>query len=317
MCLCAYVVQKKITLISFCLSFILLSCSSKVILQETRTLSHYPSASGMEYHNGNYYLIGDDASQVLMLDSSLNMSDSIPLYSFTEKRIPKAIKPDLEAITIVSGNKLLITGSGSLAPQRNMAWLIDPATKQKDSIRLDTFYQRITLNGIRELNIEGITAIPGAIILSNRGHKAYPRNHLVFTRPDFWMRQAQSEITTMLAGSNTDSTLFSGISGLAYSKKGDQLIMTVSTEDTRSSMEDGAIGKSYLWIIRNISSRKNWKAVNPDAIIDLDAADPRFKGHKIESVCITAETSRFLYLVLAADNDDGTSTLFKLVVPAN
>ena len=91
--------------------------------------------------------------------------------------------------------------------------------------------------------------------------------------------------------------------------------MTVSTEDTRNSMDDGAIGKSYLWIIKNITTKKRWKAVNPDKIIDLDAADARFRGQKIESVCITKETNKSLYLTLVADNDDGTSSLFRLVIP--
>ncbi len=317
MCLCAYVV-KKLKFLS--LSLIILStsaCNTKVVLQEIKTLPHYPSASGIEYRDGMYYIIGDDAKQLLILDSSLNSIDSITLYDNPEKRIPKAVKPDLEAMALVPGHKLFITGSGSLAPQRYIGWLIDPIIKQKDSIRLDTFYQRILLNGIRELNIEGMTVIPGAVLLSNRGNKGYPKNHLVFTRPAFWLRQSETEIHTMLAGSNPDSTRFSGVSGLAYAAKTDKLIMTVSTEDTRSSMDDGAIGKSYLWIIRSISSKKTWKAVNPDTIIDLDAADPRFKGHKIESVCITRETKKFLYLLLAADNDDGSSTLFKLVIPNN
>lgn len=293
----------------------LFSCGSKQVLQDVKNLPHYPSASGIEYLNNKVYIIGDDATQVLVLDSSLNITDSISLYSTPAKRIPKAIKPDLEAITALPGNKLLITGSGSLTPARNIAWIIDPVTKQKDSIRLDTFYQRITLNGIKELNIEGATAIPGSIVLSNRGSKGYPKNHLVAIHEKFWQRQTLSGITTILTGVNTDSSLFSGISGLAYARKTDKLLLTVSTEDTRNSMDDGAIGKSYLWVIKNISSKKSWKAVNPDKIINLNAVDARFRGNKIESVCIMKETSKFLYLLLAADNDDGSSTLFKLVIP--
>ena len=100
---------------------------------------------------------------------------------------------------------------------------------------------------------------------------------------------------------------------MAYTKS-DMLVLTVSTEDTRNSLDDGAIGKSYLWIINSISSKKRWKAINPDRIIDLDETDPRFKGHKIESVCILKDTRKELHLLLAADNDNGSSSLFKLVV---
>ncbi len=283
------------------------------MLKEIKKLDHYPSASGIEYFNNQFYVIGDDANELLILDSNLNPIDSINFYSFKEKRIPKKAKADLESITITKDNKLLIVGSGSLSPNRNIAWLIDPATKKKDSIRLDTFYQRLIPNGIREINIEGICAIPGSIILTNRGSKGYPKNHLILTSNDFWTDQANAPISLILVGSSTDSSLFNGVSGLAYSKQSDRLILTVSTEDTRNNMDDGAIGKSYLWIIENITSKKKWKAVNPDKIIDLENIDPKFRGQKIESVCITKETKNFLHLVLAADNDDGSSSLFKLI----
>lgn len=297
----------------FIIIYSLASCGSNSMLKEVVILDHYPSASGIEYFNKQFYIIGDDANNLLVLDSNLNPVDSIPLYSFTEKRIPKKVKADLEAITITSDNKLLVTGSGSSSPARDVAWLIDPVSKQKDSIRLDTFYQRLKANGIKEINIEGITSIPGSIILSNRGSKGYPKNHLVITSRNYWNDQSNAPITVVLAGTSTDSSFFNGVSGIAYAAKSDRLILTVSTEDTRNSMDDGAIGKSYLWIIENISAKKSWKAINPDQVIDLEAIDARFKGQKIESVCVTKETRNFLHVVLAADNDNGSSTIFRLV----
>ena len=53
-------------------------------------------------------------------------------------------------------------------------------------------------------------------------------------------------------------------------------------------------------------------AINPDRIIDLDSLDDRFKGHKIESGCIVSENKNEYQLVLVADDDKGTSTLFKI-----
>lgn len=290
------------------------SCGSNNMLKEIKKLDHYSSASGIEYFRNHYYVIGDDANNLLILDEAFNSKDSIQLYSFSEKRIPKAIKPDLEAITVTKNGTLLIVGSGSLAPTRNTAWIIDPVTKQKDSIRLDIFYQRLKLNGLEEINIEGICSMPGSVVFSNRGSKGYPKNHLIFTNEDFLKDQTNARLIIVPVGSNTDSSFFNGVSGLAYSTKSDRLIITVSTEDTRNNMDDGAIGKSYLWIVKNISSKKGWKAINPVEIIDLEAIDPKFNGQKIESVCITKETTRFLHLVLAADNDNGASSIFRLIV---
>lgn len=261
--------------------------------------------------------MGDDAGHLLILDSNLIITDSIKLYAHQEKRIPKAIKPDLEGITLVrdSGkSRMLLVGSGSLVPYRNIAVLIDPRSKQVDSVRLDVFYQRLLSNGLQELNLEGITTTQGSVILSNRGHKSYPKNYLVFTTNTFWKNQAMAPITVIPVGFNSDSLSFSGVSGICYAPKGDRLLMTVSTEDTRNALEDGAIGKSYLWIVKNISAKRNWKAINPDQVIDLDDLDSRFRGQKIESICVTMETRGYIHLVLAADNDDGSSTLFKLIV---
>lgn len=303
------------TYVSICLyGLIFLSCSNNHLLKEVKKLNDYPSASAIEYVDQKFFIIGDDAKQLLVLDSNFITLDSIPLYTFTEKRIPKAIKPDLESIAITKDKKLLLFGSGSLSPYRNTGWIIDPATKQKDSIRLDTFYRRLKYYGIAEINIEGACSLQGGIVLSNRGHKSYRRNILVFTNDHFWDHQATASITTIRMGVNSDTSVFNGISGMAYAATSDRLIMTVSTENTSSAFEDGAIGKSYLWIVNNISSKKRWKSINPNQIIDLDAIDSRFKNQKIESVCVIKETKHFLHLVLAADNDDGSSSLFKILV---
>lgn len=291
------------------------SCKSdNSVLTNVIHFPAYPSASGIEYYNNKFFIIGDDATQLLILDSNLTTSDSMRLYDGIEKKLPKEIKSDLESASLTDDNRLLILGSGSKAPYRFKGWLIDPNKKSKDSLQLDTFYQRLALNGIKELNIEGATAIPGHFVLSSRGNKGYRKNHLIITDNRFWEKQSQCNINTMLSGINTDSSTFSGISGMAFSGKSDLLILSVSTEDTHNTIDDGAIGKSYLWFISNFSSKRRWKAVNPTKVIDLSTIDPRFKGQKIESVCITKETSDFLHLVLAADNDNGSSTLFKVII---
>ena len=69
-----------------------------------------------------------------------------------------------------------------------------------------------------------------------------------------WTNDSSFQISIIPFEVQKDTASFKGISGLCYAKESDQLIMTVSTEDTRNSYDDGAIGKSYLWIINNISN---------------------------------------------------------------
>jgi hypothetical protein len=310
--------KNYLTIFCLCVPAIF-ACNKKppATLIEIVRLSDYPSASAIEFLNKHLYIIGDDATQLLILDTSLKPRDSIALYPYSTRRLEKATKPDLESMTVVrieQRNKLLVLGSGSLSPYRNVAWVIDPFRKTADSIRLDSFYARLLKLGLKEINIEGMTSIPGAILLANRGHKNYPVNFLVVASPGFWKSPSSSEITLIRMGINKDSALFQGVSGMCYASKSDRLILSVSTEDTRTSYEDGKIGKSYLWIVKNISSKKEWSGINPDQIIDLEAIDSRIRGQKLESVCVTEETRTHMQLALVADNDDGTSTIFRMVI---
>ena len=298
-------------------SFFLSACTSDFTFNNTKTLTGYPSGSGIACLNNRVYLIGDDADHLLIMDTAFNAIDTIKVFETQEKRIPKDLKPDLEAATIIPWKrspKILLVGSGSLSPYRNSAWLIDPSSKEKIQIDLKPFYTRLKAEGIDALNIEGITAIPGGMVLSSRGNKSFLANYLIFTAKEFWNNQDSAALKIIKAGTNTDTASFSGISGLEYSKASDQLLLTVSTENTSSATEDGAIGKSYLWIINNISAKKSMIAINPSKIIDLEALDGRFKGHKIESVCIISENKKEMQLAMVADDDKGTSILFRVTL---
>lgn len=303
----------------FFIFFLLLlnfSCRQPLSVEKINELKNYSSGSAMAFYNNQIYLMGDDMNYLLITDTSLNSLDSLQLESGLG-RIPKSTKQDIEAAATLRLRKssyLLLLGSGSIYPYRNKGWLIDLRTKQKTFINLDTFYKRILASGIEQLNIEGVASIPGSMVLANRGNKSVPKNYLIFTSPEFWNKQGSAEIRVMKLGSNEDTASFNGVSGIEYSYKSDCLILTVSTENTYSTQTDGVIGKSYLWLINNISSKKRLAAVNPNRIIDLQVLDDRFRGHKIESVCIVSENKLEYDLVLVADNDEGTSILFRIKV---
>lgn len=297
--------------------FFMTGCTPDFSFNTTKILNDYPSGSGLAFLRNRIYLIGDDVSYLLITDTAFNVNDNIKLFESQEKKISKELKQDLEGATVVFINrspKILLVGSGSLSPYRNTGWLIDPTTKQKIQIDLKPFYNRLKSGGIDAINIEGITAISAGMVLANRGNKSFAANYLIFTANEFWNNQDSSQIKICKVGTNTDTTSFTGVSGLEYSKLSDKLLLTVSTENTNNAIQDGTIGKSYLWIINNISVKKNMIAINPNTIIDLEALDERFKGHKIESVCIISENKKQMQLVLVADDDKGTSDLFKITL---
>jgi hypothetical protein len=296
---------------------LLLNCCTQTDKQiQVKLLQNYPSASGIEYFNNSFYIIGDDAKSLLILDEGMNFKDSIQLYDLNAYRFPKSTKPDLESITVFhTGNEyqLLIFGSGSLAPYRNGGWLIDIKTKTTDSFRLDSlFHSLVSSGGLPEVNIEGLCALENGILFVNRGHLAYPENNLLFVDSPNYSDLNNAVIHKIkLERRATDTSVFSGVSGLAYSAKTDRLFLTLSTELTESSYKDGAIGKSYLWIINDLSKKLNAQKLMADKIIDLEKTEGKFKDQKIESVCLIAERKNKIELAMVADNDNGTSTVFK------
>ena len=273
----------------------------------------YPSASAIEYFDEKLYVVGDDATNLLVLDTSLNIIDSIPLLSYPGKRIPKDTKPDLEASALNADN-LFLFGSGSLSPYRNFAWRHNLKTKDNDSINLEPLFLKVKDLGIEQINIEGACFVSGKLILVNRGNKGYPHNHFIITDEKSWTSDSSFQISIANFEDQKDTASFKGISGLCYAKESDQLIMTASTEDTRNAYDDGTIGKSYLWIINNISNKLDNITLGPDKIIDLEKIDPRFKKQKVESATVIDETNELIHIVLVADNDDGSSTIFKLSI---
>ncbi len=296
----------------------LFSCRGKELkLIQIKRLVDFPSGSGLAFYDDKIYIAGDDASFIMKTDSDFNVRDSIVVFPMLQKRIPKETKADIESIAIFNKNEepyFFLTGSGSLSPYRDSCLIINTHTTEKTIYSLDTFYNRLRIDGIRDLNIEGAVSIPAGIVLASRGNKGFPRNYLIFTTHRFWESQGTSAIRMVKAGTNPDTSFFSGISGLEYSAKTDKLLLTVSTENTANSYEDGSIGKSYLWIINDISSKRRLSAINPDRIIDLEQMDIRFKGEKIESVCILSEDKNEMHLVLVADDDKGGTVLFKVVL---
>jgi len=305
----------KLLCVCFSLSMAI-SCRQSAGVERINELKEYSSGSGISFFDEKIYLMGDDMSYVLITDTSFAPVDSIELQPGFN-RIPKNIKPDMEGSSILRIKKspfLLLLGSGSIFPYRSKGWLVNLRNEEKASIDLEPFYKRLEVNGIKALNIEGATAIPGGMVLANRGNKSIPKNYLIFTSAEFWQNQQTADLRIMKLGANNDTASFSGVSGLDYSYKSDRLFLTVSTENTYGTQTDGTIGKSYLWMIDNISSKKRMAAINPSRIIDLEDLDDRFKGHKIESVCILSENKSEYHLALVADDDKGTSILFKIKV---
>jgi hypothetical protein len=287
--------------------------TSKIKLIKSAHISYFPSGSAVELFNDVLYIVGDDASEILLLDKNynpLNVEDK-PVI----KRISKDEKIDLEASTIIQKEGkpfLLMVGSGSKENREKVVMLPLPYSKNSLSDTTDNsaFIKLLKEKGIEDVNIEGVASTKQAIIFANRANIKNAINHLIFTASSFQDPATSSSITIRKL-ILPDKNIVTGISGLAYDSINDVLLFTASTEETANAYDDGKIGDSYVGYIKNISTQ-NKEEIMPDGFISLPKSNKLFKGEKIESVCIESVTGNTYTLHLVSDNDKGATGLFKI-----
>lgn len=279
-------------------------------------LSDFPSGSSINYHNGKFYLIGDDANDILILDRDYQKADSIRLFDYPDKRIPKKKKVDFESsslITLEGRDYLLVKGSASRKKRMKLMLIsLDKEGESLEEFPYEEFAMRLNTNGIHEINIEGSTLIGNRLVLANRGNEVNPINHLVITESNFWQRQHEASISVSEVTLSITGPSFLGISELCYVESKDLLFLTFSSELTNNSYNDGLIGDSYLGWIDNASCKINVPNLQVNGMIDLTDVSEEFKGEKIEGICVERVEGEEYTLHLISDNDQGQSKLFKV-----
>ena len=270
----------------------------------SKTADNYPSGSTISYLDGSFYVMGDDAAEILVLNDALDETGRIGMFSKGEEaRLPKASKADIEASVVVkrdNQSSILFLGSGSLSPYRDSAFLFDPATRAVKRTDMTAFYDQLRAE-FGNLNIEAATSLNEDILLGIRANKNFPDNYLVLARPAEDSYRFTHKIKVQLAVDHA------GISGMDYDTKRDMLFITFSTEDTSNSYDDGRIGESYLVILANASRQLKNESIMIDSLIKLGDLHSDFTGQKIESVSLTGKERQ---LLLVADDDQGSTRLF-------
>jgi hypothetical protein len=283
----------------------------KMKLLDFKKITDFPSGSGMEYFDGQVYLAGDDAADILVLDKKWRELQRIKIYDNIEGRIPKSEKADLEATTILYIDEiphLLVLGSGSRQEHRSKAVLVNLQSNNFTEYNLEPFYTRLQQTGIEELNIESAAVVEDLLILGNRGNRNNPGNQIIITESSFFSDPENVEIRVIPIEIEAEAA---GLSGLTYSEKNDSLLFTASTENTSNAYDDGNIGESYFGVVENAYRKLYRKRVKVNDQVMLSEIDESFRGQKIESVCIQSDKRGRLKLHMVADDDLGGSFLFK------
>lgn len=179
-------------------------------------LPDYPSGSAISYHDHRFYIVGDDATTIRVLDPDFRQVRNIKMEDYPEPRIPKPVKPDYECSALVSDHNhpyLLVVGSASTDMRKKiiMVPLID---HERISQRFDSsvFVTRLKGQGIREINLEGVTAAGEEMLLTNRGNLGYPENHLIISDAGFWKHQETAPIRIVRLDISAHVKDFTGLS---------------------------------------------------------------------------------------------------------
>lgn len=276
-------------------------------------LEEVPSASGIVKFNEGFYVIGDDSPYLFFIDHEFNLISKKLFYSFEkliENIIPKIDKPDFEAMEMINQNEMLIFGSGSKSPERDVCvkvQIADEITYQQYDIGLFYDYLRgLELMKDVELDIEGLALNDDVIYLFNRGGNfilsfslqhflAYCHQEATFPKPkvyDYTLPKING--------------LEAGFSGATISDDKSYLIFSASVEDSPNAYDDGDILGSFLGVIGIKDG-----VLNEDFLIQK-IPNPGFPL-KVESVIVDQKLSDTITdLVLVTDNDGASSEILRV-----
>lgn len=295
-----------------CLCFDLNKMEISVIKRTPLTM--VPSASGVEYVASNIYLIGDDSPWLFILDTKLKLVSKIKLFETQDninEVIPKPLKPDFEAMTIVkSGRKseLFLFGSGSISPTRDVFIKTSIEHPEKcDTYSLTKFYAHLKHEcklSDAELNIEGAFANDKNIYLFNRG-----KNLIIWFNIEAFNNFIAGQTDQLdLAYRSYElplvNTIQAGFSGATFVQKLNLILFTASIENTANWIDDGEVLGSYVGIINLTELEKSNK---PKCIPITE--NGQHLPIKIESIAVRSVTKKMITLILVTDNDGGTSEL--------
>lgn len=284
------------------------------------------SASGIEFINNNYYVVGDDNPWLYTLDKDFKIIKKTQVSgidSLNSGRTPKNIKPDFESIAKNSEDdqiNAVILSSGSLSPARDTAHIINIDNHSSlISGNIRSLYDRIKVKAgmdmENEINIEGLLFNKDRAFLLQRGNIS--GNFIIEINKDSFI----SYITY-----NTEPPDFklhklqlpdfkgvqSGFSGGCLHPDGKGIIFTATLEDTNNEVDDGEIIGSFIGYIpfnKLNDGRFSTVLLMKDNVVLKD---------KIESICVSEYVqdvnTETLEIVTVSDNDDGTSGLIKFTL---
>jgi len=294
-----------------------ISVTADVVRIDTLEIS---SASALEKLNDHWFVAGDDAVNVHVLDSNFNLVEKVKVASdkhLLNNRLKKSKKPDLEAAVVVPWGKdrdVLIFGSGSSSKRRKLIRIdfdnnYDFKVEKYSLKKLYKIIRKEANISKDELNIEGAALWDGKLVLLNRhNNQLYTMRFKEFKRYMKDHDHDKPEISVYNFNLPVLDGNQSGFSGCYVITDLGMLVFTATVEQEPDWVNPDEIIGSYIGILD---------------LNELNSATPlctpvlyhsELFPEKIESIVCTRHDERQLHLVCITDNDNGDSLLLKVIL---
>lgn len=269
-----------------------------------RVLKGISSASGIIKIHDKYLIIGDDSPYIFSLSDKFDVISKFPIdfqNNLKVGRIEKAIKKDFEAMELIGEQEIIIFGSGSKSPERDICNKISI----KDfhilkTYNISEFYDKLRKLDILQdsyLNIEAVAYRDGNLFLFNRGQNC------IFT---FNYQELMEYFENLIPLPSFKINSYklpeiggieSGFSGATTLANHPFIIFTSSVEDTPNAYDDGEILGSFVGMIEIVEDglSTTFKSVKFPSIQ---------KTLKIESVTIKEEIKYGTTKIVVVTDDD-------------
>lgn len=278
-----------------------------------QNLENIPSASGIAKFGQDYFVIGDDSPYLFRIDKNFDLISKTLIHSKEKmigSTIPKIGKADFEAMEMVSDDELLIFGSGSKSPERDVCIFVEIGEEVKhEEYPISQFYNYLKSLEImknHELDIEALAFSGEQLHLFNRGRNIiFSFSYLEFrnyckTGGNFPIPKTQLFSLLKIYGLEAGFSGATSFTGFPY------FIFTAAVEDAPNAYDDGKILGSFLGILKFENGKFG------DDFLVIKIPDPGFPL-KVESVVIDKViSSNEMDLILVTDHDGKPSQILKM-----
>ena len=318
--------MRSVNFLAIFATILLFACESgekmNASLENSVTLYDIPSASGIEFLDGKYWLIGDNSPWLFGVNDAFEVAEKHSIFSmdFTENgTIPKSKKHDFEAMTALNwegDSALFIFGSGSktnrfqgVLVKMNNALRPSIATQKFD---LTDFYSTILEKAKLkegELNIEAAAVLGDHLFLFNRG-----KNKLISLKVKHFIDYLSGTRETIKIKVKTIDLpeidgIRAGFSGATADEKFQRIVFTASVENTADWVADGEVLGSFIGVL-DLHSLKNHAA--PKCVLIKNKQE--ILRIKAESITLQESSENSFRCLVVTDSDGGKSELLKLKV---